>query len=121
MAAIAPNNFPVQYLGRLSDGRTDMFSQTDFFVSHDIKFGGEKKIQVSLNVINLFNPVGETNKFTTELASGQGLRIDERTFYNGFDTQALIASQGLLRDPRFLQSSAYQEQLSARLGVKFSF
>ena len=69
VAAIAPNNFPVQYLGRLSDGRTDMFSQTDFFVSHDIKFGGEKKVQISLNVINLFNQSGETNQLTTRARS----------------------------------------------------
>ena len=121
VATVAPNNFPVQYLGRLSDGRTEMFSQTDLFVSHDFKLGGDKRIQLSFNVINLFNQKAETNKYTTELASGQGVDIDERQFYNGFDAAALISAQKLDRDPRFLQSSAFQEQLSARFGVKFSF
>ena len=102
VAAIAPNNFPVQYLGRLSDGRTDMFSQTDFFVSHDIKFGGDKRIQVSLNVINLFNQDGETNKFTTELAAGQGMDDRRARVLQGLQRGALIAAQHLSRDPRFL-------------------
>ena len=32
------NNLPVQYLGRMSDGRTPTFSQTDLLVQHE--FGG---------------------------------------------------------------------------------
>ena len=38
-AAISPSNFPIQYLGRLSDGRTPTISQTDFTVSHSFRFG----------------------------------------------------------------------------------
>lgn len=129
-AAISPNNFPVQYLGRLSDGRTPFLSQTDLFVSHDIKVGGDKRVQLSLNVLNLFNQKTAISKFTTELAAGQGIRVDEATFYQGFDAQALITAQGLLKDPRFLQpggtsavvvGQGFQEQLSARVGIKFSF
>ena len=46
-----PNNLPVQYLGRDSDGRTPTFSQTDVCVQHD----SARRCQVSLNVLNLFN------------------------------------------------------------------
>jgi hypothetical protein len=129
-AAISPNNFPVQYLGRLSDGRTPWLSQTDVFVAHDFRLGGDKRVQLSLNVTNLFNQKTAISVFSTELASGQGIAINEATFYQGFDAQALIAAQGLLKDPRFLQEGGtsstipgqgYQEQRAARIGVKFSF
>jgi hypothetical protein len=121
VATVAPNNFPVQYLGRLSDGRTPWLSQTDLFVAHDIKLGGEKRVQISMNVTNLFNQKTAINKFMTELASGQGIDVNEAQFYRGFDAQALIAAQNLAKDPRFLQANGYQEQLSARFGLKFSF
>ncbi len=47
---IPPSNYPVLYLGRLSDGRTPTFSQTDLFLQHEFKLGGDKRISVSLNV-----------------------------------------------------------------------
>jgi Carboxypeptidase regulatory-like domain/TonB dependent receptor/TonB-dependent Receptor Plug Domain len=121
VATIAPNNFPVQYLGRLSDGRTPWLSQTDLFVAHDIKLGGDKRVQISMNVTNLFNQKTGINKYMTELASGQGIDVNEAQFYRGFDAQALIAAQNLVKDPRFLLANGYQEQLSARFGLKFSF
>jgi hypothetical protein len=129
-AVIAPNNFPVQYLGRLSDGRTPVLSQTDLFVSHDFKVGGEKRVQLSLNIINVFNQKTALSVFSTELASSVGIAIDEATFYQGFDAQALIAAQNLRNDPRFLMEGgtsaatpgqSFQEQRAARVGVKFSF
>ena len=49
------NNLPVNYLGRLSDGRTPTFSQTDMLVQHGFRIGGGRQLQVSLNVLNLFN------------------------------------------------------------------
>ena len=56
-SAIFPtSNYPVQYLGRGSDGRTPMFSQTDLFVQHELQAGGHAgELQVSFNVLNLFN------------------------------------------------------------------
>ena len=38
-AFIAPNNFPVQYLGRNSDGRTPFYNQFDLYLQQEIKFG----------------------------------------------------------------------------------
>ncbi len=129
-AAVSPNNFPVQYLGRLSDGRTPVLSQTDLFISHDIRLGGERRVQLAFNVINLFNQKTALSIYSTELSAAQGISIDEASFYQGFDAAALIAAQGLRRDPRFLMEGGtmasepgdgFQEQLAARFGVKFSF
>ena len=36
------SNYPVKYLGRGSDGRTPMFSQTDLFVQHTFRCGGRQ-------------------------------------------------------------------------------
>ena len=125
-----PSNYPVIYQGRLSDGRTPTFSQTDAYLQHELKLGGEKRIILSLNVINLFDQKIATFKFQSQLASGQGISITEQQFFNGVNTQALIASQNLLLDPRFLQEGTgsatiagqgFQVQRSMRFGVKFSF
>ena len=35
-----PDTLPVQYLGRGSDGRTPMFSQTDLLIQQDFRLGG---------------------------------------------------------------------------------
>jgi hypothetical protein len=125
-----PSNYPVIYQGRLSDGRTPVFSQTDMYVQHELKVGGEKRIILSLNVQNLFDQDTATFKFQSQLASGQGLNVTEQQFYSGVNTQQLIAQQNLLLDPRFLQEGTgvstvagggFQVQRSMRLGVKFTF
>ena len=36
------NNLPVQYLGRMSDGRTPTFSQTDLLLQHEFRFVGTR-------------------------------------------------------------------------------
>ena len=56
------------HLGRLSDGRTPTFSQTDFYAQHDFRLGGDRRIQVSLNVLNLFDQDSVTDRWKTELA-----------------------------------------------------
>ena len=42
-------------------------------------------------------------------------------FFRGFDTQQVIASQGLRRNPLFLMDNAFQPPREARLSVKFLF
>src|SRR5439155_23326799 len=47
---IAPDNYPIRYLGRGSEGRTPVFSQADLFVAHTIKMGGRRSLELSANV-----------------------------------------------------------------------
>jgi len=117
-----PNNLPVQYHGRFSDGRTDTFSQTDIFVQHELKLGGDKRLQFSFNVLNLFNQQAAVSKYSTyQQTDGIGIP-SEAAFYNGqLDFDDLIAAQHIVQDPRFLQDNGYQTPLSARFGVKFLF
>ncbi len=115
------SNLPVQYLGRASDGRTPMFSQTDIYVQHSFKVAGERSVQLSLNVLNLFSQDTAVGKYST-YQKVNGVVPDETLFYTGRQTLAsLISSQNVVKDPRFLMDNAFQAPLAARIGVKFLF
>ena len=116
-----PNNLPVQYLGRGSDGRTPTFSQTDVLVQHEFKVGGTRAVQVSLNVLNLFNQDTATSKYSTYQKTN-GVTPNEVLFYTGAQTlEQLITSQNVIRDPRFLMDNGFQAPMQARFGLKFLF
>lgn len=79
------------------------------------------RLTLSANVINLLNQGAATNYYQTELFTGQAVKVAETDFYQGIDTQALIAQQRLARDARFLMDSGFQAPRSIRLGVKLGF
>jgi len=115
------SNLPVQYLGRGSDGRTPVFSQTDFLVQHGFKVGGSREVQLSLNVLNLFNQGTTVGKYST-YQEVNGVVPDETLFYTGRQNLAdLIVSQRVVKDPRFLMADRFQAPLQARIGLRFLF
>ncbi len=115
------SNLPVQYAGRGSDGRTPMFSQTDMFVQHTFRVAGDRSLQLSFNVLNLFDQSTTTSRYSTYHKTN-GVVPDEVAFYNGTQTLAgLIASTNVVKDPRFLMDDRFQTPLLARIGVKFLF
>ncbi len=117
----APNNLPVQYLGRGSDGRTPRFSQTDLLMQHGFKVGGSREVQLSLNILNLFNQDTAVGKYSTYHKTN-GVTPDEALFYAGRQNLAdLIVSQNVIKDPRFLMDNAFQNPMQARIGVRFIF
>ncbi len=129
IAVIPPNNFPVQYLGRASDGRLPFYNQGDLFVQHTVKMGGNKRLVLSANVINLLNSDTATNYFPTQGASGQGVRFSEEDFYQGKVNIGALAAT-IPNDPRFLKDGCtsatatgcgFQNARAIRLGAKFSF
>jgi len=127
------SNYPLQYLGRGSDGRTDMFSQTDIFLQHGFKMGGGRRLELNFTLFNLFNEEAGVSKYSTyqktngvnidvpnPCAAGKGHCLG--TFYDGgVNIDSLIVSQAVAQDPRFLQYNAFQLPISARFGVKFIF
>lgn len=119
-AFIPGNNFPVQYKGRNSDGRTPTLSQVDLYAQHEFKVG-PMGLVLSVNVLNLLDQDIITNRFPTELAPGVAIDISEADFYRGFDAQALIRAQNLEKDPRFLMDSEFQAPRQIRLGAKLTF
>ncbi len=121
MGIFPPNNLPVQYLGRGSDGRMPFSNQVDLYAQYRMKLGDRSALTFSANVTNLIDSDTATNYFQTEHYNS-GINIDENLFYAGqLNFQTLKQQQGVLTDARFLQDSAYQAPRSIRLGVKFSF
>jgi len=116
------SNLPVQYLGRGSDGRTPMFSQTDMQVQHEIKMSGARRLVLTFNVLNLFNQDTAVSKFSTYQQTNGVTPSNEDLFYTGKEKLAdLIVSQGVVKDPRFLMNNGFQAPLQARFGVSFRF
>jgi hypothetical protein len=127
---IAPDNYPIRYLGRGSDGRLPVLWGGDLFVQHSIKLGGNRNIQVSGNVINVFDRRGANSRVETmrrtgaiPLAAGY---YNEAQFYAGqlnFDTLIAnaVAAKLMTLNPQFLMNNGYQSPLIARFGVKFNF
>ncbi|MEP6782669.1 MAG: TonB-dependent receptor [Acidobacteriota bacterium] len=114
------SNYPVQYLGRGSDGRTPMFYQTDFYVQHTMHVG-TRSLQVSLNVLNLLNSDTAVAKAST-YQKVNGVTPNEALFYSGTQTLAsLITSQNIPVNPQFLKDNAFQAPIAARFGIKFLF
>jgi hypothetical protein len=125
VAVIPPNNFPVAYQGRNSDGRTPVLAQTDFFAAHDFRFGGRKALRVQIDVINLFDQATSINRWTTLFSSG-GINFTEPDFYAGrvnFDQaiQSRLAAGSATLDPRFGLDRDFLDARVIRLGVKFGF
>ena len=114
------SNLPVQYKGRGSDGRTPVFSQTDLLIQHSFRLG-DRSLQLSLNVLNLFNQDTAVSRFSTYQKTN-GVVPDEALFYTGQQTlESLITAQNVVKDPRFLMDSGFQAPILARFGVKFTF
>lgn len=114
------SSFPVQYLGRAADGRTPMFNQTDLTLQHAFRIGGNRRVEVSMNVLNLFDQDIVTSKFEAETRT-RNIGITDADFFDGFDVQQLINAQGIPRDARFLQANGFQNARSIRFGAKFTF
>jgi hypothetical protein len=117
-AAISPSNFPIQYLGRLSDGRTPTISQTDLTVSHTFRLG-TRSVAVGFDIINLFDQKTAINKFMTQLRNAT-VEFTEADFYAG-RVDFLAAANAKRQDPRFLQVNDYQPPRVIRLNARFSF
>ena len=81
-AAISPNNFPVQYLGRMSEGAR-RGCRRPMSLSRTTSSWAATSGCNSLNVANLWNQKTALSVFSTELAD-VGIAIDEATFYQGF-------------------------------------
>jgi len=130
MAFLPPNNYPVNYLGRNSDGRLPFYSQLDLTAQYRLKLGQKQAVTFMFNAINLLDQKTATNYYATESYNG-AVNGDQDAFYRGqLDFQALKQAQGVLTDARFMKDGysssgasggGYQGVRSIRLGLKFSF
>ena len=102
------SNYPVQYLGRGSDGRTPVYSQTDLFVQHTSAWRAARQLQLSLNVLNLFNQDTPVGKFST-YQQVNGVDAERGAVLHGPADAGVadpVADTSSRRDPRFLMDNA---------------
>lgn len=112
----------IYYRGRGSAGRTPVLAQTDLYLQQEFKLGGTNRIQLSLNVLNLFDQKTTTDRYQFETQAGQNIAISEDDFFRGgIDVQGLIAAQNRRKDPRFLQDIGFLAAREVRFGIKYLF
>ena len=111
---------PVFFDGRLSDGRTPVFSETNLQIQQEIPLFGRTRAQFLVNVLNLFDQDTTLDVFRNYLRDT--VPISDADFFDGFNIdQILVARPTLRKDPRFLKASAFQGARAIRVGFKLTF
>ncbi len=111
----------VWYDGRGSMGRAPLEQAFDLYLSHDIKVGGNRKINLNMNVINLFDNDVATALFTSQYRDGFAQTPIE-SFFAGFDPQAIAAANTRIRpDARFGRENLFLGRRDIRVGIRFMF
>ena len=130
---------PQIFLGRGDLGRSPMFSQTDFNITHRYRFGGDKRITAAfdLNILNLFDQKTVTGIYTTmnpssAPANPANLGFSGPTaaaqYANGYTGGTLlnpilayIAARADRSDIRYKQPFLYQTPRVVRFGFRILF
>jgi hypothetical protein len=112
---------PVYYLGRGNLGRTPTYSQMDLQVQHGFRLPGHTRVDLSANILNLFDQDTFTNVQNTPYRDT--IPITSTTgFFKGFNADTIAAATPTIRkDPRFNLPSSYQGSRSIRLNARFTF
>jgi hypothetical protein len=111
----------VWYDGRGSMGRSPVEQATDLYLQHEIKLGGSRRVNLNVNITNLFDNDVATSIYTTQYRDTFLLSPVE-SFFTGFDPVAIAAGNSRIRpDARFGQQNLFLGRRDIRLGVSFSF
>jgi len=128
---------PQIFLSRGDLGRSPVYSQTDFNITHRYRFGHDDKLTMAfdMNFLNLWDQDTVTGVYTTMNPStaplnGPALGFPNTTtgYANGYTSGALlnpilarIASQADRSDIRYKMPFLYQLPRQVRFGVRFLF
>ena len=123
-------NVAVFVNGRGDMGRTPLLNKTDVQVAHTVNVTETQRVRVEFNVLNLFNQKTSRHRFDN-LNRGAGVPVpssamdlSKTDLRRGYDYDALIraTSDGAnAYDPRYGMDDLFNEGLSARMGLKWSF
>jgi hypothetical protein len=119
-STITYKSVPIFDDGRGNLDRSPIYTQTDLLIQHDIGLPGHTRLNVGLNVNNLFDQDTVTRIFGTryrDAISG----ITDAQFFQGFDVAALAATRNLRPDPRFGQADQFLGARTLRLQARLSF
>ena len=118
-STITYKSVPVFDEARGNMGRSPIYSSTDLFVQHDVRFSGFR-VNLGLNVSNLFDQDTVTRLFTTRYRDAVA-GITDVQFFQGFDVPALAAARALRPDARFNQADQFLGARTVRVQARFSF
>jgi hypothetical protein len=116
---IPPGVAPIYYRGRGSDGRTPSLWQVDLYLQHAFKLTGSVRLELSANVLNLFDTDTETMRWDTPTQGDVPVTTEE--YLGGASIDEAIAANDTLLDPRFLQPRDFQLPRSIRLAARLTF
>ena len=115
---VAPG-LPFFPFGRGDLGSTDTLTETDLYIEHPFRFGDRYEVSLSLNILNLFDESAEVNRFGDRFRDDLPLSNEE--FFAGFDPNQFLTDPNIRQDPRYGQSSDFQNRRQVRFGVAFRF
>lgn len=120
-STITYKSVPVFDSGRISMGRTPVFSNTNLFLQHDIRLPGHSRLNVGLNINNLFDQDIVT-RYATARYRDQISGLTDAQFFQGFDLASHVAARPSIRaDPRFGLADQYQGARTFRVQAKVIF
>ena len=119
-STVTYKSVPVFDEARGNLGRTPTFTQTDLLLQHEVRLPGQTRMNVGLNVINLFDQDTVTRAFQARLRD-QVAGINDAQFFQGFDVAALAESRGLRPDPRFSLADQFLGARAIRVQARLSF
>lgn len=105
-------------------GRTPVLTNTDFAISHGLKFGGKEQygLDFSFNVLNLFNEANVLNKVVTVGAINPGAATLGLTGMSPTEVIKYILTNGITDQYyTFLNDSAYPQRQNTAYGLSNSY
>jgi len=119
-SVITYKSVPVFDEARGDLGRSPIYTQTDLLFQHDVPLPGRTRMNVGVNVINLFDQDTVTRLFQTRYRD-QIAGINDAQFFEGFDHAALAVSRGLRPDARYALSDQYLGARTIRVQATLRF
>ena len=110
------------FAGDMSEGRTPVYSQTDLNLRYEARVAGDRRLQLSLNLTNVFDQRTVTHIFFTVNKRATAVAFSDVEFFGtGFDAEQRIRDRNLSPDPRFLQPMFLQNPRAAIASVRLIF
>ena len=107
---------------RLTDGRTDFFTQLDLFLQWGFQLNDGMRATLTANFLNVFDQdVGIRKANRLLFGASDVIRVPQDVYFQGYDYQAAIDAQGATRSPLFGLDNLFQAPRSVRLGIRLDF
>jgi outer membrane receptor protein involved in Fe transport len=119
-STVTYKSVPVFDEARGNLGRSPIFTQTDLLLQHEVPLPGQSRLNVGLNVLNLFDQDTDTRVFQARFRDSIS-GISDAQFFQGFDVAAIAAQRNLRPDPRFTLADQFLGARTIRLQAKLYF